>query len=192
MVTLQVPSYGASTGSAWLPLKRSEIEQLSVAAVDGESFTVQTLDPQAAKLTDVLALDNSIWIRSNRTLFIAMAGKGEDVHSVRVTVPVVNYSRQQADRVFAFLSALFKAVHPGWADAEKWPTDSLRDAWNKSPLVTNVAPADPNDVIVRRSSDGITSATFGVPPDIVVYTISAREQCVPDANRGNPFQRLVC
>jgi hypothetical protein len=53
-------------------------------------------------------------------------------------------------------------------------------------------PLDRNDQVIKKTLGGITSATFGVPPDIVVYTITARDSCIPDAKQGNPFDRLIC
>jgi hypothetical protein len=53
-------------------------------------------------------------------------------------------------------------------------------------------PTDPNDLIIKKKCGDITSATFGVPPDIVVYTIAARDGCIPDAKQGDPLGRLIC
>jgi hypothetical protein len=166
---------------SWLPLKRSEIVQLTVGATNVESLKIETSDVQKAKLTGFLPPNDTIWIASNPAipLTMVMAGRDPNVDSLRVTVPVVNYSKPQADRVFAILGVLFKRLYPDWTDAAKWPAESLLEAWTKSQ-------------IIRKEINGITSATFGVPPDVVVYTITTRDQCVPDANRGNPFQRLIC
>jgi hypothetical protein len=192
VTTVAGPCYGAPDADAWLPIKRSQIEQLAASAVDGEAFTVRTLDVSSAKLGGSLPDDDTIWVMTNRTLGIAMAGKGDGIRALRVTVPVVNYSMAQGERVFAFLSALLEAVYPNWSDAGKWPQVSMKEAWEKSPLVTGSMPANANDLLVQRSFDGIVSATFGVPPDIVVYAITTRAQCVPDLARGNPFQRVLC
>jgi hypothetical protein len=69
---------------------------------------------------------------------------------------------------------------------------SLKEAWNIHPLVTKKMPADPNDLIIKKNLGGITSATFGVPPDIVVYTITGRDGCVPDVKQGDPPDQLIC
>ena len=90
---------------------------------------------------------------------MVMAGRDQNVDLLRVTVPVVNYSQPQSDRVFANLVGLFKRVDPDWPDAAKWPTDSLLKAWHN---VTERASADPDDQIIRKELNGITNATFGI------------------------------
>jgi hypothetical protein len=170
-----------SDNDAWLPLSRSEITQLTVGAANTESLKIETTDVQKAKLTGFLPPNDTIWIASNPAipLAIVLAGLDQNVDSLRITLPVVDYSHTQADRVFAILAVLFKRVYPEWADAPKWPSNSLLEAWKKGSVST-------------KEIGGITSATFGVPPDVVVYTITTRAQCVPNANRGNPFQRPIC
>lgn len=86
-------------------------------------------------------------------------------------------------------SGFLSVFDPDWPDAAKWPTDSLLKAWHN---VTERASADPDDQIIRKEVNGITNATFGIPPDLVVYAITIREQCVPNATRGDPFKRLIC
>ncbi len=98
--------------------------------------------------------------------------------------------REKLDGVLRALSGLFKSLYPDWPEAQDWPTASLKAAWDTSPLVTKTMPADPNDQIIKKHLHGITSATFGVPPDVVIYTITAREACVPDVKQGNPFERF--
>ena len=122
----------------------------------------------------------------------AMAGNGEKVHSLRISVPVVNHSEEESRRVFKALSAVFEAVYPDWPMARDWPVRSAQEAWRNHPIARKTPLADPNDVFVRRSEHGITSTTFGVPPDIVIYTITVRERCIPVREQGNPFTRLVC
>jgi hypothetical protein len=83
-------------------------------------------------------------------------------------------------------------VYPDWPEARDWPMSSPEEAWNIHPLVTNKMPTDPNDLIIKKSLGGITSATFGIPPDMVIYTITARDGCIPDVKQGNPLDRLIC
>ena len=177
----QAQSLAASDSNLWLPLTRSEIIQFSVGATNAESLKIETSDVQKAKLNGFLPAGDSIWIASNPAipLTIVMAGRDQNVDALRITVPVVNYSQPQSDRVFAILAALFKRLYPDWADAAKWPSDSLLEAWKKG-------------AVIRKQITSVTNATFGVPPDVVVYTITTRDQCVPNSNRGNPFQRLIC
>ena len=187
----QAQSLAASDNNSWLPLSRSEIIQLTLGATNAETLKIETSDVQKANLTGFLPSDDTIWIVSNPAipLTMVMAGRDQNVNSLRVTVPVVNYSQPQSDRVFANLVGLFKRLYPDWPDAAKWPTDSLLKAWHN---VTERASADPDDQIIRKEVNGITNATFGIPPDLVVYAITIREQCVPNATRGDPFKRLIC
>lgn len=96
-----------------------------------------------------------------------------------LTVFPARPEKRQADRVSTMVASLFKRLYPKWAGAAEWPSESLLEAWKERK-------------IVRKEISGIINATFGVPPDVVVYTITTRDQCVPDASRGNPFQRLIC
>lgn len=137
---------------------------------------------------------NTVWIMYGAELpyWVAMAGNGEKVHSLRVTVPVVNHSAEESGRALGALSKLFTAIYPKRPDAAKWPVDSLGPAWEAHPLARKTPPDNPDDVYIRLSADGITSSTFGVPPDIVVYDITVRESCIPIAARGSPFKRPIC
>ena len=132
-MTPQAQSLAASDNNSWLPLSRSEIIQLTLGATNAETLKIETSDVQKANLTGFLPADGSIWIASNPAipLTIVMAGKDQNVDSLRVTVPVVNYSQPQSDRVFAILAALFKRLYPDWADAANWPADSLLEAWKR-------------------------------------------------------------
>ncbi len=187
----QAQSLAGSDNNSWLPLSRSAIIQLTLGATNAQALKIETSDVQTANLTGFLPSDDTIWTVSNPgiPLTIVMAGRDENVDSLRVTVPVANYSQPQSDRVFANLAGLFRRLYPDWPDAAKWPTVSLLEAWQN---VTKRASADPADQIIRKEINGITNATFGIPPDIVVYTVTTRDQCVPNAARGNPFQRLIC
>jgi hypothetical protein len=136
------------------------------------------------------------WIATNPALAlgILIAGKDNNIHTIRIPVFTlgVTANQEKADRVFRLLSDLFSNIYPDWPEAQSWPTVSLKEAWNINPLVTKTVPTDPNDQIIKKSMRGITSATFGVPPDIVVYVVTARDACIPDVKQGNPFDRLIC
>lgn len=212
---VMVTPAAANELGAWLSLKRSEVVRLLVGEAYVESVKFQTLDemldtlrsapaPNARDIREleakkievagVLSSDETVWLVSNLNIpvWLAMAGRGDNIHSVKIGVPVVNYSQNESERVFAALSALFKGLFPAWPDAGEWPTKSLDEAWKASPLVRKEFLSDLNDVIIRKRLDGVTTATFGVPPDVVVYTITARDRCVPDMKKGNPFARLIC
>jgi hypothetical protein len=181
ILAMSPQAFAASEGNLWLPLTRTEIIQLSVGATNVESVEIETSDVQKAKLNGFLPPDHTIWIASNPAipLGIVMAGRDQNVDALRITLPVVNHSQAQSERISAILVTLFRRLYPDWADAAKWPLESGLEAWK-------------NGGVIRKKISGITTATFGVPPDIVVYTITTRDQCVPDATRGNPFQRLIC
>ena len=108
----QAQSLAASDNNSWLPLSRSEIIQLTLGATNAETLKIETSDVQKANLTGFLPSDDTIWIVSNPAipLTTVMAGRDQNVDSLRVTVPVVNYSQPQSDRVFANLVGLFKRL----------------------------------------------------------------------------------
>jgi hypothetical protein len=213
-IVLMMPTAGIGSGP-WLPVQRSEILRLLAGDADIESLKVLPLDEwlgvlrsainpktrdidrlEAMKieLAKVLGPGEIVWVstKEDALLGIVMAGRDENIHSLRLVVPVVNYSQDQSDHIFRTLSALFTASFPAWSDAAEWPIRSLHESWNRSPLVRDEPLSDPDDLVVRKHVDGVRNATFGVPPDIVVYTMTMRDHCVPSISKGNPFERLIC
>jgi hypothetical protein len=207
----------AADDRGWLPLKKTDVVRLlaqdaDIAAVHVETFAqaiakardlntkrARELEAQQSELTNAVGPDDQVWVATNTVLDfgIVMAGRDEDIHSLRMMV--VTLDQRTIDRVFAIVMAIFKAVYPTWIEAEQWPIRSLQQAWDLHPLNDKRPPLqDANDVIVKRSIGAITSATFGVPPDLVVYVITARSQCVPFVDRGNPLEqhnplaRMIC
>ncbi|HWY14735.1 MAG TPA: hypothetical protein VNX86_06310 [Rhizomicrobium sp.] len=154
---------------------------------------MKIISVKKARLTS-LGLDDTIWVAQlhHTPMTLIFAGRGEFVHSFKAVVPVVNLTDAQSKHALDSLSLLFKRLYPGWSGAAKWPADSLGAAWNASPLANRTAPKYGDDLIIKKDIDGIVSATFGVPPDIVVYTVTSRRDCVPTVSKGNPFQRLIC
>jgi hypothetical protein len=220
LVGMMQSATAESDGGRWLPIKRSELIQLLAGDSGVDAVKIETLqdflatapltlsperlrdlEGQKIELANNLAPDDAVWIASNESiqLSMAMAGRNDSIHTVRVYVPVVNYSYEQSDRVFGALSALFKTIYPDWSEAEEWPQKSLTNAWEMHPFLYKGPPLrDPNDVIIKKNIDGIISATFGVPPDLVFYTVTARPICVPRIDESNPLQRrdpmrrLIC
>jgi len=194
MAMLPIVSLAASAADVWLPLTKTQIISQTVGSASIENLKVELVDAETlAKKTRSLEANESVWVALNSALAMVMvlAGKGENIHSIRV--PVITLAeRENLEGVFRLLSGLFKSIYPDWPEAQDWPKASLEAAWNMSPLVKKTMPTDPNDQIVKKRLHGITSATFGVPPDIVVYTITTRGACVPDVKQGNPFDRLIC
>ena len=190
---LHAASASAQT-EKFLPLTRTQIVALIADAEPSGSVDVKTLDAKKTRPAEAFAPGDELSVVTNPKLelWVYLAGKGENIHSMRIAVPVVNYSKEQFDRAFKILASLFAKTYPSWPGAADWPKDSLSKSWNISPLMTNKPLADPDDQIIRKDIDGVTSATFGVPPDIVVYGITTRAQCIPTTKTGNPFQRAVC
>jgi hypothetical protein len=226
LMATSLPRAASGTGD-WLPLTRSDLfrllarekdtaivraetledmQRLFLAGPKADSKAIHYLEARPAELTsilapdEVLASDETISIVWNPAvpLTLVVAGQEERIHSLRATAPVVNYTHSQSDHVFAFLSALFTSIYPAWLDAREWPIKALQEAWALHPIARTEPLHNPNDMIVRRRINGITNATFGVPPDIVVYAITSREDCIPYVDRGNPLQkrnpfgRLIC
>ncbi len=177
----------------FLPLTKSAIVALVAESLQSKALKAEPMTLPPAQRSG-LAPDDSVWriVASPIPVAIFIAGKDENVYALHVYFPVVRANPEDGKRIGAMLSALFKAIYPNWPDAEKWPQASLATTWNASPLMHKPIPADPNDLIDKKTIDGITSATVGVPPDLVVYSVTTRAQCIPDIRRGNPFQRVVC
>jgi hypothetical protein len=201
----------------WLPIKRADLVRLvagegndtdKVKIVGREEMisilrggakakpeVVERAEAKWKELSDLLAPDNEVLFLSGPAYprGVLAAGSGENIHSVRIVLVTLGLSRkEESDAVFNFLSQLFKALYPDWADAGDWPSTSLKESWAMYAPDRQRSLADPNDVIIRKELNGITSATFGIPPDIVVFTATARAKCVPDVRRGNPFERIIC
>lgn len=203
----------AAEPTPWLPISKTDL----IAATFDELNATPTVksmvevlkerrsrpgldsDGQAridAMLKEIAALaGDSVLIAATEKppLSVTFAAQGERVHTIRVFVPVVSYrDKRNADQVFTNLSNLFARIYPTWRGARNWPKDSLGKSWNAHPWLTKQPLRDPNDLIPRTTIDGVTSATFGVPPDLVVYTITTRSKCIPDAHKVDPFRRAIC
>ncbi len=199
----------------WLPLERSQLVRSLSEGSGIDRPTLQTLDEYVSDKRTALAsnpeelkrfekrwgeterrlkAEGTVWLLYDKMLpfWAVLAGRGEQLHSLVITVPVVNHSKEESKRAFTALSNLFEAIYPDWNEAEEWPGKSLQAAWENSPLVRKTPSDDHDSVFVRWANHGITSTTFGVPPDIVVYSITAREHCIPAHTQGNPFTRVIC
>lgn len=197
LTTVLIASGSPAAAADWLPLTRSQIVNLTVGSANTEAMKIELVDEQTkAGKTRFVAADESVWVATNSALAmgILMAGRDENIHTIRIPVFTLGMSAHQekADRVFRLLSDLVSAIFPDWPEARNWPMGSMKEAWNANPLAIKKTPADPNDQIIKKTFGGITGATFGVPPDIVVYTVTARDICIPDIKQGNPFSRMIC
>lgn len=194
----------ASNEETWLPLKSGQIRDLLAREFDLASIQLRTVDQYlrtrpVGERSDPMppaGLEGNetaaILIDEKLPISVVIAGIGDSVHTIRVTLPTVNNSEEANDRALRVLGVLFKAIYPTWTEAGTWPKTSLETAWKMSPFVRKEPLENPDDVIIRRRMEGITSATFGVPPDIAVYTITVRERCVPTLARGDLFGHWIC
>lgn len=203
----------AAEDGGWLPIKRADLvrlvagegndtdkvkiasreEMMSIfrAGARTKPEDVARAEAKWSEESALLAPDTEVWAVAGPAYppGVLAAGNGENIHSIRIVLVTLGLARkEQADMAFNFLARLFKALYPDWADAGDWPMTALQESW----AIHSKKPTDPNDAIIRKELNGITSATFGVPPDIEVYTATARAQCVPDVRRGDPLQRIIC
>ena len=212
---LAAPVNAASAADpAWLPLSRSELTEILAggnadpgsatrsvdellrereAAASGGAETAKPgggwLEAEAARLAP-----DTLWLLAGPKIpyRVIMAGSGERVHSLRIWVPVVNHSQPQAKQSFEAVTALFTTLYPDWPEARDWYGDSLLAAWGNHPLARKTPLENPDHVFIRHSAEGVTSTTFGVPPDIAIYDITVRERCIAVSAQGNPFERAIC
>lgn len=212
-LTLSATAIESGDRSRWLPISKSDLlaimfEKLnSTPRVQALSDALSaerinpTLDNNARARIDAMSNEVAALVgdtvgvatMGNPPLRVTFAAQGERVHTIRIYVPVVSYrDKQAADRVFANLSSLFARTYPNWPAAKDWPKESLGKSWNAHPSLTNKPVRDSNDLIAKTTIDGITSATFGVPPDLVIYTLTVRPECVPDTRKSDPFRRAIC
>jgi hypothetical protein len=182
----------------WLPLSRMEIMRVF------QVLAVKEVRDSKTAPTDVLPLHakgDTVWIGmdKNSDFRLAMAGRGNKVHSIRLYVPILNLSKKQSEETFKMLAAFFEAAMPRWAGAKIWPEESLMTSWSASGNAMDHKPFNREDIITKKTVDEITLSTFGVPPDIVLYGATARAECIPQLPdqeskdvRNDPIQRLVC
>lgn len=164
-------------------LLKSERPKANASAKTKRRF--ERLEGEYRRLqNDLRKAGSTVWLYRWRDslLNLAVAGEGNRVHSLKITLPLVDIDRDLTDRVFTALEKLFVALYPGWKDAKPWPKDSLETAWKSYP----------KSRIITENRNGIIASTFGVPPDIVVYGATVRDACVPDRTKGNPFRRVIC
>jgi hypothetical protein len=196
-VFARVPAVAADENK-WLALNRSEIMQI-FQVVDAKEVADEKGAPADVHL--LRSGGDSVWVGVNKKLNfrLAMAGRGEKVHSIRVFIPILNLSKEQAEQTFKILAAFFEAAVPRWQDAGNWPKKSLDTSWSASANAMDRKPFNPNDIIAGGTIGEVTVSTFGVPPDIILYAATTRASCVPrlrnqDSSdiRNDPIQRLVC
>jgi hypothetical protein len=191
-------SLAAAGDERWLALSRAQIMRLFEVA-DAKEVHDSKSAPR-----DVLLLHangDTVWVGINQSakFRLAMAGRGEQVHSIRVFVPVVNLSKKQGYETVKMLTGFFEAALPEWREARKWPEQSMSLSWSAAANAMERKPFDPENIIAKKTIAGVTVSTFGVPPDIILYAATTRQVCIPklqprdSKDVGNdPIQRLVC
>ncbi len=195
LMTLQ-PSLAESGSDGWLRLSRTQIMHIF------EVSSAQELPSGTQPRRDIARLQDegdTVWVSVNEKMQfrLAMAGRGDKVHSLRVYIPILNLSSEQSDKVFEILKAFFAAEFPQWQEAKDWPTQSMASAWKGSGNAMDRKPFNPDELITKKTIGGETVSTFGVVPDIILYAATARQDCIPKLSPSsdpmeNPIQRLVC
>ena len=125
-------------------------------------------------------ISNNRWFKSGFDM--VMAGDGKRLHTLKITLRPVNTGKVEFDKSLAVLSDLLIAIYPDRPEVKKWPMETIMVAWDSYP----------QSRIGIEKSNGITVSAFGVPPDIVVFGVTARDACVPEHSKGNLFKRLLC
>jgi hypothetical protein len=188
--------------ATWLPFTRTEVAKILQDA-KLQDVKVATLEqlysslPESQKTPDTKARFEAETTRlhglfgagetvsaitsENNDVTIFVIGKGDRIHTLRMTLPAVNLSPDVSDRVLRALAALFKQAFPQWPNAATWHVESLKQAWDLKRIHAG------GDPIVTHHQDGIIAATFGVVPDIIAYIITTQQRCV----QGD-FQRWIC
>lgn len=196
MVLIVRASHAEIGGDGWLSLSRTQIMRIFNVS------SAHALPSSPKPRRDIARLQDdgdTVWVSVNEKLQfrLAMAGRGDKVHSLRVYIPIVNLSREQSDGVAQILKAFFAAEFPQWKEAKDWPTQSMASAWNASAKAMDRKPFNPNDIITKKTFGSETISTFGVVPDIILYAATARQDCIPKLSPSrdpmdDPIQRLVC
>jgi hypothetical protein len=141
---------------------------------------------------------DTVWVAFNAKLNfrLAMAGRGDRVHSICIFIPILNLSAAQSAETFKALSSFFETEFPDWRGAKDWPAQSLNSSWQATGNAMDKKPFDPDAIVTKKTIGSVTISTFGVPPDIILYAATARPICIPTQGspgaRINPIQRLVC
>jgi len=201
--------------NSWLPLNRPDLVRLISKGINNDSLTVQSLDESVgiqrvklksnakklerfeqrfAEKAKLLSPNDTIsFVHGAHLPFeLTMAGSDEKIHTLRIFVPIVNLNKKESDQTLNILKNLFATIYPDWPEAMDWPETSLSQAWDMHPVVRKETLDNLNELFIRKKINDITSSTFGVPPDLVVYTITTRDRCIPTPAQGNPFQRIIC
>ncbi|MEQ9209728.1 MAG: hypothetical protein RLN96_07795, partial [Pseudomonadales bacterium] len=138
---------------SWLPINQTELNEVYSSSFNLTSAREQTLaqviaekqrslqnqpkkleryNSRMAPWVDALLPEDTIYLLDNPnfSLPVLIAGDGEKIHTIRMMVPLVNYSREEQELGFSFLSDIHeKAFGFAWTAARTWPRDSLEATW---------------------------------------------------------------
>lgn len=122
---------------------------------------------------------------------IAIIGNDDGIHTVWTYFPIVGVPDTEA--AFVFFKGFFESLLPGWPQAATWAETSLGDAWGPAAAAYRDPMISYNETIARTSVGGVSLATSGVPPDLVIYRMTVRQECekVSDYLLAKP-RRALC
>lgn len=217
-LSLNVVKGSTQSENLWLPLTKEDLQNLVVAELDSEPRVFQSLDEAFSeeankpsitpdKIAEMtrrvvsirrnLEKGEDLWFLGGEDLpvGITIAGTEKQIHTLNIYWPIVNHTEETNNKVFEFLSVVYQKVFPEWEEASNWPKESLREAWGVVAdyyEYKNKRELENYDPLIDLTRGGITSTTYGVPPDIIFFNITTQTECIPTLEKGNPFQKSIC
>lgn len=182
MAVLAVVSIRAEDHPGWdrgeLLARAAELlQQPEIETADVEQFPERMflLDPGEEKSCFVAPGERVEAFTAGDFSSVLLIGDGERVHTVWFYFPVLNISDPQP--VWAFYAGFFDYLLPGWAGGNDWAEVSLGKAWGASAKAYQDPMISFEEMIARETVAGVALSTWGVPPDIVTYRVTARAGC---------------
>ena len=133
------------------------------------------IDPTEEQSCFVAAGESTVAFQAGDFATGLLIGDDERVHTVWFYFPVLSVS--EPEPALAFYAGLFDYLLPGWAGGADWAEVSLGKAWEASARAYQNPMISFDEMIAREAVAGTKLATWGVPPDIVTYRITARAEC---------------
>lgn len=106
---------------------------------------------------------------------VVLIGNGERIHTLWFYFPILNV--RDTDAAFAFYRGIFDHLLPEWTAGGDWAEQSLSASWEPAGRAFIDPTISIDDTIARHTEGGVRLATWGVPPDLVFYRITARAEC---------------
>lgn len=104
-----------------------------------------------------------------------MIGDKDYIHTLWFYFPVLNVRDPGPSN--AFYSGLMAYLFPTWTDGKDWHLKALATSWDFSARAYQDPMISWNEMVARAKLDGASLGATGVPPDIIVYRITARTEC---------------